>query len=321
MDFLFNVAGFIGDWIAAAIEQVTGWHPDERAKNIIDWIGILSSAFLGIWGIGALIRGGRTVRINDIEKLRTELKEEFRAVLSAREAATVPIGGGPAPSADAGLAQNLDAAIDTLLKAGKGEALKDKTGVAAEAALDALIAGRATARQRVASDEASLWRQKGALAFLHDTAAALRAYAMATELDPDDTEGWNQLGHLQSRVGDLDAAVASYERMLTLGNRRADQETIAAATGNLGIVYATRGDLDQAEAMFRKALALDETLGRKEGMANQYGNLGLVYETHGDLDQARVHWRQALSLYHQIGAKPMIERVEGWLREAGDNAT
>lgn len=177
MDLLVSVAEFIGNGIVAAIEWATGWRPDERAKPVMDWIGTLTSAFLGVWGVVALIRGGGGATKQDIQTLRAEIRAEFRAALAAREVAAASTEGAstPEPTGDGGLGRDLEAAIDTLLAAGNTEALADKTGVAAEAAIDALIAKHAAARQRVSKDEAALWRQKGALAFLHDTKAALRA--------------------------------------------------------------------------------------------------------------------------------------------------
>jgi len=72
--------------------------------------------------------------------------------------------------------------------------------------------------------------------------------------------------------------------------------------------------------MHKKSLALNEELGRKEGMAIQYGNLGLIAKQRGDMAQACAHWRRARDLYRQIGAKPMVEKVEGWMRKAGCGA-
>ncbi len=186
-------------------------------------------------------------------------------------------------------------------------------------------------------------RHIGAQAFLHDTSKALAAYREAVALDPDDPDGWNELGHLLDRTGDLDGAAEAYNRVLSLGNRTADRATIAVATGNLGTVYETLGDLnraeemhrkslelneaqgrkagmaaaygnlgnlyqirgefDRAEEMYRKSLYIDEALGRKEGMANQYGNLGILYQTRGDLDRAEEMYRKSLEIDEALGRK------------------
>lgn len=146
-------------------------------------------------------------------------------------------------------------------------------------------------------------RHIGAIAFYHDTQKALAAYGEATELDPDDAEAWNQLGHLQHRIGNLAAAEAAYQNILRLGNSVEDKSLLAVAYGNLGVVFKTRGDLGVAEDMYRKALALNEELGRKEGMANQYGNLGVVFRARGDLDDAEDMYRKSLALNEELGSK------------------
>ena len=53
-------------------------------------------------------------------------------------------------------------------------------------------------------EEATALRHLGSLAFLHDTQKALDAYLRSTALDPDNIDGWNQLGRLYRRIGELD---------------------------------------------------------------------------------------------------------------------
>lgn len=309
-------------------ELVSGVHnftsPEALAGEVID--AILSRIISGQW----------------IKELRPDL-----AGTDASQALA------PLVSALETLGEDDDADLLSLARNPEGadiEALEEKLRARAERA-------EADGRQRAAI----YWRHIGALAFLHDTGAALAAYRKATELDPDDANGWNQLGHLYQRSGGLDDAVAAYHRVLALGNAGADNGTIAAATGNLGNVFRTRGDLDTAEEMHRKALALDEALGRKEGMANAYGNLGIVFAMRGDLDKAEamvreslaieealgrkegmasdymnlgvleksrgnvpaacVHWTTALSLYREIGMPHMVAKIEDGMREAGCGAS
>ena len=50
---------------------------------------------------------------------------------------------------------------------------------------------------------ASLYRQEGALFYLNDPLKALPSYRKATELDPSNPEGWNMLGNVLQRTGDL----------------------------------------------------------------------------------------------------------------------
>lgn len=120
-------------------------------------------------------------------------------------------------------------------------------------------------------------RNLGALAFLHDSEKALVAYNEAVQLDPDDADGWNQLGSLRYRTGQIDGAFEAFERVLSLGNAVKDKSLIAIATGNLGNLYKTRGDVD---------LACE-------------------------------NWAKSRDLYAEIGIAGMVEKVAGWIDEAG----
>jgi len=150
-------------------------------------------------------------------------------------------------------------------------------------------------------EEATALRHLGSLAFLHDTQKALDAYLRSTALDPDNIDGWNQLGRLYRRIGELDQSENAYRFILKLASN--DLHGQAVAYGNLGVVYQTRGELDQAIDYHCKALAIHEVLGSKEGMANQYGNLGVVYQIRGELDQAIDYNRKALALDEELGSK------------------
>jgi protein O-GlcNAc transferase len=150
-------------------------------------------------------------------------------------------------------------------------------------------------------ETAAAYRHLGALAFLHDPNKALDAYRRATELEPDNPAGWNELGHRLTRLGKLDEAEAAYRRVQALGEAENDKGAVAAAYGNLGILYWTRGNLDGAEAMFRQSLEIEEAVGHNQGMADQYGQLGLLYQTRGDLGQAEAMYHKALDIDETLG--------------------
>ncbi len=189
--------------------------------------------------------------------------------------------------------------------------LKDGETGAAEAVFEEVKTRRKAEGEGALKEAAAAARHIGALAFLHDTDKALAAYREAVVLDPDDPDGWNQLGDLLRRIGDLDGATEAYNRVLSLGNRTANRTIIATATGNLGILSATRGEFDSAEEMFRKSLEIEEALGRKAGMAHEYGNLGIVYQTQGDLDRAEDMYRKSLELNEALGRKEGVAKQYG----------
>jgi tetratricopeptide (TPR) repeat protein len=170
-----------------------------------------------------------------------------------------------------------------------------------------------------AKQGAEAYRNLGALAFLDNTQEALHAYRRATELDPDNADSWNQLGALLMRIGDLDEAIAVYNKVLALGKTHRDQEKIAWAYGNLGIIYARRGDLDKAIDFQKKSLKLDEGLGRKVGIARSYGNLGNIYQIRGELDKAIEFYLKTLKVFEELDDKEGVANVYGNLGTAYKN--
>jgi tetratricopeptide (TPR) repeat protein len=152
-------------------------------------------------------------------------------------------------------------------------------------------------------EAAAALRHLGTLAFLHDINKALHAYRRSVELDPDNAEGWNQLGYLLYRVGQPDEAVAAYKRVYRIGEETGHLTFQAIASNNLGIMYQIRRDLEKAETRQRKALTLHETIGNKEGMAIAYSSLGHVYRIRGALEKAETKYRKALTLHETIGNK------------------
>lgn len=181
--------------------------------------------------------------------------------------------------------------------------LKDGNTSEAEAIFEEILETETKRGHEANKQAASAARHIGALAFLHDTEKALNAYKRAVKLDPDNAEGWNQLGHLQYRIGQLDQAITSVETILNLNNSMEDQALIASALGNLGIIYKTRGDLEKAEGLHLKCLKINEQLGNKKGIANCYGNLGIIYLIRGDMVKAEDAQLKALKIDKQLRNK------------------
>ena len=134
--------------------------------------------------------------------------------------------------------------------------LKQGNPAAAERIFQDILTRKAAEGKAAHQQAAEAARHLGALAFLHDTQKALYAYRQAVLFDPENAEGWTQLGNLLARLGQLDQATDAYSKVLALGEERGDRGLVAIAYGNLGNVYEIRGDLDQAETMYRKALTL-----------------------------------------------------------------
>jgi len=186
----------------------------------------------------------------------------------------------------------------------------------------------AAQQEHSVTDAAKTWKQIGSIAFLTDTHEARDAYERATQLTPEDAGAWNQLGHLDHRLGDLGRAEAAYKRVQALVNSYTDERVVAIALGNLGLIEQTRGNLEAAEDYHKRSLALNEALGRKEGLANQLGNLGVIEQRRGNLEAAEDYHKRSLALEEALGRKEgmagglgnlgLIERTRGNLETAED---
>ncbi len=143
----------------------------------------------------------------------------------------------------------------------------------------------------------------GAIAFLNDTDEALTAYAKATEFDPENADAWNKLGILQGRKGDLDAAEASYNKLLSLLQPEAEKGKLAVALGNLGVIAHNRGNSNDAEDFQNRSLTLFREIGYREGMAVCLGNLGLITQSRGDYGNAIAYHQQSLAIHDELDNK------------------
>ena len=83
----------------------------------------------------------------------------------------------------------------------------------------------------------------------------------ALELNPDDTERWNELGLLLLQTGEFVQAEETFQKALALGEAHQDKKAQAMAYANLGLLYRIRDNIDQAEAYWKKSLTLYHEMG------------------------------------------------------------
>jgi len=150
------------------------------------------------------------------------------------------------------------------------------------------------------------------------------------------------LGHVQSQVGEYDAADPNFRRALDLFRELADRgneavvlnglagmlekqerytEALAVALDALrmlkavghwwtqatlengvGWLYAHLDQYDRALTHCQRALALHRDSGHRGGTADTLDSLGFVYLRLGDTAQAKVHYHKAIEAYREIGA-------------------
>lgn len=149
-------------------------------------------------------------------------------------------------------------------------------------------------------------RHLGAFAALRDPRAALQHYRKTVELDPNDPEGWHQLGQVLDHLGELNEAAEAYKqaRALCVGEENCDIATLTLQ--NLVRIFVAGGETENAEDFIRQALALDQRLGRNADVAISLDFLGLVCQLRNDLDGAEAYHQQSLALAEQLEWKEAI---------------
>ena len=161
-----------------------------------------------------------------------------------------------------------------------------------EGALAALNAA-ATEGEKAAAGLAETWQEIGALAFMGDTFTAMDAYKRATELAPGNMQARSMLGSLYLRTGRLDEAERVFQNMLYDAD---DDQAMASALANLGVLALARDDLEQAEIHIRDSLEINEKTGNVVAQAQDLNDLGDIYRMNGDFAKAEQYMRRALKM-------------------------
>jgi tetratricopeptide (TPR) repeat protein len=162
--------------------------------------------------------------------------------------------------------------------------------------------------------EAACWRQLGALSFLDGTQDALRAYARAAELAPDDPELQMLVGVLYLRSGRLEAAENAFRRQMRLAEGKDGGEAIRYRAGTmLGDVLLAKGAREDAleayEAARREVLALAEREPHsrrwQRGASVAHDRIGDLLMANGQSDLALQSYRRSLDIAEALaGCEP-----------------
>jgi tetratricopeptide (TPR) repeat protein len=312
MDFFRQAWQWISTWaselpglVSSFAEKSWALVPGEGSAGKLVVLGSVVGGLAGLPTIYWLWQKWRKTDIDsEVGRMKVDLRELKELLAQRVEAKDATSQGGDQPGAkqaEALIEQDIGKAISTLAEAGKIEALKAaKRGdtKAADEALAAKIAKIEQARTGAAKEEAALYRQRGGLAYIGDTDAAVRFYAKAAELDPDNAEGLLSLAQLQRRAGYLAAAKQSLERLIALGNRSEDEQQLHWAHFLLGDVEAAFGNRSAALAHHERGQTLVQALAARDpNNAEWQRDLSVSYERVGDISAARGDRDAALKAY------------------------
>lgn len=128
-----------------------------------------------------------------------------------------------------------------------------------------------------------------------------RSYDVACRIGHDGlaAEALNTLGGLDLATGSLEHARDAFLRALELGG--SSRELRARVQQNLGILANIQGDLDEAVARYERSLAAYRECGDPHGCAITYHNLGMVNADRGRYTAAECYFRESLALAERTG--------------------
>lgn len=112
------------------------------------------------------------------------------------------------------------------------------------------------------------------------------------------------IGNTYAMDGDLNRAVEYHERSLVIRREINDQQGIAFAFNNLGIVYNALGNYDKSADSFNQAFEMLKVT-EKGNAAVILFNIGNVHKARGDYAKAMTYYQRSALMFEEAGVKPM----------------
>ena len=114
-------------------------------------------------------------------------------------------------------------------------------------------------------------------------------------------EAWTEIGHVESRLGDLRAEIAAYETALGLVRQLADRAAEAGVLNDLGRARRKAGDLGAARKAYETALVAAQVATNVREEATALNNLARMAYIAGDAQAAIRLYDKALGLWQHAG--------------------
>jgi tetratricopeptide (TPR) repeat protein len=117
---------------------------------------------------------------------------------------------------------------------------------------------------------------------------------------------WHDLGSIYEMIGDFEAALGAFERMLRLSWIAASKTKAAVAFNKMGRVWRRKGDLKLALEYLERGLELFRGAGDARGIAASLDDIGKTLQMLGRYDEAHAKITEALARRGKHGDKRAI---------------
>ncbi|HEY0253234.1 MAG TPA: tetratricopeptide repeat protein, partial [Kofleriaceae bacterium] len=117
---------------------------------------------------------------------------------------------------------------------------------------------------------------------------------------------WHDLGSIYELIGDFEAALGAFERMLRLSWVAASKTKAAVAFNKMGRVWRRKGDLKLALEYLERGLELFRATGDGRGIASSLDDIGKTLQMLGRYDEAHAKVTEALARREKSGDQRAI---------------
>ena len=122
---------------------------------------------------------------------------------------------------------------------------------------------------------------------------------------------YNNIGGIHSEIGNLDLAVAYWNKTLNIKKALKDTVSIAKTFNNLGVAYKNQGKYDLAFSTLNQALKLFKSLNDIKGVAMVYTNMANIFQRKEEFEKALKYARLSLEMKKMIGDEVGMALVYG----------
>jgi CHAT domain-containing protein/Tfp pilus assembly protein PilF len=110
-----------------------------------------------------------------------------------------------------------------------------------------------------------------------------------------------QLGTQQYGKGQLNEALATFQKVLTITREIKERQGEGLTLTNIGTVYVSLGQYPKALEYYQQGLAISQEVGDRAGEGTTLNNIGGVYERLGQYPKALKYYQQALAISQEVG--------------------
>lgn len=151
-----------------------------------------------------------------------------------------------------------------------------------------------------------LGRQRQALELIESATTAIRRSGIPRlELDR-----LNLLGMLRFETGEIAISETAWRTLLAEASRAGDEEYVARANNNLGIIFTLRAQPVDAVASYERAITAYRLIGWRRGIAQAHQNLGITYTDLARYDEAEQHFHAAIEYAAENHSEDEVARAE-----------